>query len=528
VNGAVSLKGTDGRDIDLGTPVLGGNTSTVGLTAAVGTSTGINAGTAADSTVLGAATTGSVELTGADASTQDSKVFAITATALTAGQKVVLNYVVDGVAQNYTYTVGTDRSGTANVTTELALIANSATGLAVTGATTNLTIKGAVNGKEVTITDFRIVGSNTALSSDFTVQSKAASTTTVALNGSGALFGASSGISTNDKVQLSLSVDGSTVTTGQLTVGATPGTAFAAALNADTNFAAKAAASFDTGTNKLTLTSKTTGTSSTISINSVSFFDVNGVAKAPTTPASIGLSNIAVQSTATTGTFAAVTLDDSDNLYFNVQVDQASAPTNITINKALINKTLSTPSTPVTNGTISSVADYKKVVDAALTAGGITGVTTAVSGSTLVFSTASYGANSKLTIGSVVASTGADKISVDKIDISATGLGKVGATTSDQIKSVLTAYISVINTAINKVTSAAASLGSVASRIDMQKSFVNTLMDTIDKGVGNLIDADMTEESTKLQALQVKQQLGTQALSIANQSAQSVLSLFRS
>jgi len=62
----------------------------------------------------------------------------------------------------------------------------------------------------------------------------------------------------------------------------------------------------------------------------------------------------------------------------------------------------------------------------------------------------------------------------------------------------------------------------------MQKTFVNTLMDTIDKGVGNLVDADMSEESTKLQALQVKQQLGVQALSIANQSAQNIISLFRS
>ena len=52
-------------------------------------------------------------------------------------------------------------------------------------------------------------------------------------------------------------------------------------------------------------------------------------------------------------------------------------------------------------------------------------------------------------------------------------------------------------------------------------------MDAIDRGVSSLVDADMTEESTKLQALQVQQQLGTQALSIANQQSQSILSLFR-
>jgi flagellin-like hook-associated protein FlgL len=52
-------------------------------------------------------------------------------------------------------------------------------------------------------------------------------------------------------------------------------------------------------------------------------------------------------------------------------------------------------------------------------------------------------------------------------------------------------------------------------------------MDTIDKGVGNLIDADLSEESTRLQALQTKQQLGVQALSIANSGTQNILRLFQ-
>ncbi|WP_185982921.1 flagellin [Aureimonas mangrovi] len=89
------------------------------------------------------------------------------------------------------------------------------------------------------------------------------------------------------------------------------------------------------------------------------------------------------------------------------------------------------------------------------------------------------------------------------------------------------AFIATVNTAINSVTKAAADLGAVASRIDLQQSFVSNLMDTIDNGVSGLVDADMNEESTRLQALQVKQQLGVQALSIANQSAQNVLRLFQ-
>ena len=73
----------------------------------------------------------------------------------------------------------------------------------------------------------------------------------------------------------------------------------------------------------------------------------------------------------------------------------------------------------------------------------------------------------------------------------------------------------------------AAQLGAIKSSIDMQKGFVDKLSDALDRGIGQLVDADMEEESTRLQALQVQQQLGIQALSIANSSAQNILALFR-
>jgi flagellin len=88
-------------------------------------------------------------------------------------------------------------------------------------------------------------------------------------------------------------------------------------------------------------------------------------------------------------------------------------------------------------------------------------------------------------------------------------------------------YIAGVDAAFSEMTDAAANLGAVKSRMDLQKSFVSSLMDAIDKGVGQLVDADMNQESTKLQALQVQAQLGVQALSIANQSSQNILSLFR-
>ncbi|MFM8748039.1 MAG: flagellin [Aestuariivirga sp.] len=77
------------------------------------------------------------------------------------------------------------------------------------------------------------------------------------------------------------------------------------------------------------------------------------------------------------------------------------------------------------------------------------------------------------------------------------------------------------------MTTAASNLGAVKQRTNMQKEFIVALMDVISRGVGTLVDADMNDESTRLQALQVQQQLGVQALSIANQNTQQILSLFR-
>jgi flagellin len=87
--------------------------------------------------------------------------------------------------------------------------------------------------------------------------------------------------------------------------------------------------------------------------------------------------------------------------------------------------------------------------------------------------------------------------------------------------------IDVVDHILQKMTAAAANLGAINSRIEMQDDFVGQLRDSIDKGVGRLVDADMNEESTRLKALQTQQQLGVQALSIANSSSDSVMQLFR-
>ena len=96
-------------------------------------------------------------------------------------------------------------------------------------------------------------------------------------------------------------------------------------------------------------------------------------------------------------------------------------------------------------------------------------------------------------------------------------------TTNDEIDGMINAVESMLS----NMTDTAATLGAANSRITMQNEFVSNLMDTIDKGVGRLVDADMNEESTKLKALQTQQQLGIQALSIANSNSENILQLFR-
>src|SRR5215475_7280861 len=98
------------------------------------------------------------------------------------------------------------------------------------------------------------------------------------------------------------------------------------------------------------------------------------------------------------------------------------------------------------------------------------------------------------------------------------------ATVSTQAKA--SALISVIQTSLTNVDSALAQLSSGAAKFSIQATFTQKLSDTLTSGLGNLVDANMAQESARLQSLQVKQQLGVQALSIANQAPQTILSLF--
>jgi flagellin len=131
-------------------------------------------------------------------------------------------------------------------------------------------------------------------------------------------------------------------------------------------------------------------------------------------------------------------------------------------------------------------------------------------------------------IASLANADGSSKLTV-AAEVMALGGSIVTVTTGNTIGTVTTAaaMITAVNTSINNVSAALARLGTKSKAFEMHSTFVSKLQDTVDAGVGNLVDADLAKESAKLQALQTKQQLGVQALSIANSTPQTILSLFR-
>jgi flagellin len=103
----------------------------------------------------------------------------------------------------------------------------------------------------------------------------------------------------------------------------------------------------------------------------------------------------------------------------------------------------------------------------------------------------------------------------------------VGSTESFATATHAASVLTAITASISNVSNALAKLGTGAKSLQSHLTFIGKLQDTIDAGVGNLVDADLAKESARLQALQTKQQLGIQALAIANSSASSLLGLFR-
>ncbi len=194
-----------------------------------------------------------------------------------------------------------------------------------------------------------------------------------------------------------------------------------------------------------------------------------------------------------------------DRTKIQADVTQIQQDMKLKANSATFNGVNWLSTTATTPATFSLVSSYSRV-------GG-----TPTIGSITV-TTADYSLYTATTSG--ILDTVSGGASVDTINISA-------LTDSAADQTTLDGYIAQVTTAINSVASAAANLGAVKNRISTNTEFVKSLMDSVDRGVGQLVDADMNQESTRLAALQVQQQLGVQALSIANSSSQSILSLFR-
>jgi flagellin len=123
---------------------------------------------------------------------------------------------------------------------------------------------------------------------------------------------------------------------------------------------------------------------------------------------------------------------------------------------------------------------------------------------------------------------GTQTITVAAQDLSLTGTTlSIATTTTFTTATAAASAVTLLESSLSALNTALAKLGTGSKALNSQLIFTGKLSDVIEVGIGNLVDADLAKESAKLQSLQVKQQLGIQALSIANQSPSIILSLFR-
>jgi flagellin len=180
---------------------------------------------------------------------------------------------------------------------------------------------------------------------------------------------------------------------------------------------------------------------------------------------------------------------------------------------AAADATLSTASRSALNDEFTSLRDQiNKVVNNAE----FDGANMIKSGGTTVKALANADATSVITVASQDLSLGGTVLT-----------SSLGTTATINTVTSATNMIATVNAAIASVSSAMGKLGTGDKALASHLTFIQSLQNTIDAGVGNLVDADLAKESANLQALQTKQQLGIQALSIANQSSSSLLGLFR-
>ena len=136
------------------------------------------------------------------------------------------------------------------------------------------------------------------------------------------------------------------------------------------------------------------------------------------------------------------------------------------------------------------------------------------------------GSTTKIT--ALASADGSRRITTDAQNMKLSGsIVTVRLTNTISTQAKASTLVATIQSSLTNVNSALAKLSACAAKFSIQATFAQKLSDTLTQGIGNLVDANMAQESARLQSLQVKQQLGVQALSIANQQPQTILSLFR-
>jgi flagellin len=178
---------------------------------------------------------------------------------------------------------------------------------------------------------------------------------------------------------------------------------------------------------------------------------------------------------------------------------------------AATDQSLQTASRSALNEDFKAIRDQINTVAANADFNGINLLNTGATGFSAL---ANAAGTSTLTVGAEVLALGSTNVTVT-------------TTTTIGTSSLASTALGLVNDSIDLVSGALARLGTKAKALDTHRTFVGKLTDALESGVGNLVDADLAKESAKLQSLQTKQQLGVQALGIANQTPQILLSLFQ-
>ncbi len=196
---------------------------------------------------------------------------------------------------------------------------------------------------------------------------------------------------------------------------------------------------------------------------------------------------------------------------FDIQVG-SDPTTTIAVTRDMVDTALGT-----SDGKITSAADMATLLDYALVGKGLN---VTASGTAILFDIdktlyPDAGRRAFMQIGNIIDNIGpAPDFDILDVDI------------TDPAND-LDNYLFGVDAMLQKVISGASTLGAVKTRIDMQQDFAQTLIDSIEKGIGRLVDANMDEASTRLKALQTQEQLAIQSLQIANSNTENILQLFR-